>query len=47
MKGKHMDQTQQTESRKAYAEPTLQEREHVDEVVWGTLATTTTGVIGA
>jgi hypothetical protein len=31
----------ETPQKKVYVEPTLEEREHVDEVVWGQFATTT------
>jgi|WetSurMetagenome_2_1015567.scaffolds.fasta_scaffold399683_3 hypothetical protein len=37
-----MEQTpQKVETRKEYVQPTLEEREHVDEVVWGQFLTTT------
>jgi hypothetical protein len=36
-----MEQTsQKVEARKEYVKPTLEEREHVDEVVWGQSPTT-------
>ena len=42
-----MDQQEQASPRKAYAEPTLEVREHMDEVIWGLpLSATTTGILG-
>ena len=37
-----MDQpTQETPQKKAYVQPSLEKRDHVDEVIWGQNLTTT------